>query len=197
MPNSNKVKIISFGPLSLHKDINKDSYASLTWSIRMGYPRLTVYTDNHNKKDNEFSYDNLIIAPMNAVMVNIFIGYMAKAIAHKGPVKYSLECYNIEYVNDMKTENVILQATAICGKDKDGILYLAVVSGEKTKVKFDILPNDKWHKIKNADGDIITDKAELSALYATAYTNRLKSLMDKHLADDAQVKYTDPKSKSV
>jgi len=193
----NKVKIISFSPVALHQDTTGTGYASLTWSIRMGYPRVTVYTDNDTAVRKGFNYDSLIIAPFNSVMVNVFLGNMKKAIDSKEPISNSIDCYNIKYVDGVKTNDVILQATATCGRDSDGVIYMSVTAKDRMEVKFKLLPNTKWHKMKDSSGNIITDKSALSNMYAIGYVARLKSLMDKYLADESTIKYTDSKGASL
>ena len=183
------VKIVSFVPLTLYTDTNDDDgYATLSWSIRKGYPRITVYTDNSRKKSKEFSFDHLITAPMDAVIVNVVIDNLGKVIKSDKEIKLATKCYNVKYVNNEKTDDIYLQATIIIGKDKDGVIYMTAVEDGKRKVKFKLLPREKWHKFINAGGNEVTDKSELSVLFATAYHKRLKSLMDKHLADDAVIK---------
>jgi len=194
MSNEDKIKIVSFNPLSLYTDGDNDNqYATLTWSIRMGYPRITVYTENHRDRKEEFSFDKLITAPFDTITVNMFINNLKTVIASKEPIKLAMKCYNVKYVNNEKTNDITLQATAICGKDSSGVIYLAAISEGKKKVKFELLPSSKWHKMVGSNGDEITDKAKLSAAYAKAYYDRLKSLMDINLTDSVNVKYVDKK----
>jgi len=197
--DDNKVKVVAFAPLSLYTDADEsgETYASLSWAIRGGYPRMTVYTENTRSRDrNSFSFDKLIIAPMDPITINIVIENLKQVIKSETEIKLSMRCYNVKYVNDQKTDDVALQSTVIIGKSKDGVVYLAAVAEGKKKVKFNLLPNSKWHKYNDAKGNEITDKKVLSNYFSTAYCNRLKSLMDKHLADDSVVKITDRKGGS-
>lgn len=196
MNNGNKVKIVKFLPLSLYKDKDDNAYANLSWSIRMGYPRVSVYTDNRRDMKGSFDFNKLITAPFDAITINTFLDNFKRVILNKDAIKLSIKCFNVKYVNDVKTDQVYLQATVICGKDADGVIYLAVVSDDKEKVKFELLPG-KWHVFVDENGGEISNKGELSYIHAMAYYNRLKSLMDKYLADDADVKYTESKNKQL
>lgn len=191
MNTEDQVKIVPFVPLALYADGEGDEYASMTVSIRMGYPRLTVYTDNNRKTKIPFSHDHLIIAPMDGIVVNMFIDMLSKIIKSDKEQKSAIKCFNVKYVDNKKTDEVILQATIIMGRDKDGVVYLGAVAEGKKKVKFKLLPRSKWHKFVNEQGEEVTDKRTLSTMFAMAYANRFKVLMDKYLADEINVKYTD------
>jgi hypothetical protein len=197
MNKNNQVKIVTFTPLALYADLDNKSekYATLTWSIRLGFPRVTVYTENNRSKNEEFSYERLITAPMNAVMVNLFIDKLNALIANPKPDKFSIKCYNIKFVNGERTKDIELQATIVCWRDKNDIINLAAVADGKSKIAFPLMVDTKWHKITDVKGEEVTDCRTLSNMYAKAYSDRLKSLMDKHLADDAKIKYIDPKAK--
>ena len=186
-----KVKIVSFIPLTLRSEIDEDTYASLTWSIRMGYPRMTTYTDNKVNGDTEFNYDNLIISPMDSAMINLVLDKLDNIILGPAGEDFSVKCYNVKYVNNVKTDKVVLQSVLCMGKDKDGVVWLSNKTDNNQGVIFKLLPNDKWHKLLGTNGKEIKSPAVLSGMYAKAYAKRLRSLMDKHLADDSTVKYTD------
>jgi len=189
-------KIVSFGALSLYADTDDEHYGTLSWSIRKGYPRITVYTDNSNDKKGEFSYDKLITAPMDSVVVNMVLDSLLESIEGTTDTKNATECYNVKYVDNKPTDEIYLQATIVTGKDANGVVYLGAIQEGKKRVKFELLPRDKWHKFKTGD-TTITDKAKLSARFAKAYHARLKALMDKHLADEATIKEQLPKDVSV
>lgn len=196
MDNKNLgTKIISFGPLTRYSETVDGKYGTLSWSIRKGYPRITVYTENYEDKTkrDEFSFDKLITAPMDGVIVGMVISNLKLAYAATKEFKASVKCFNTKFVNNEPTNEVILQATIIIGKDKEGVVYLAAIEDGKKKLKFKLLPNPKWHKFYNDAGDEITDQATLSVLYAKAYTGLLETLMNTHLAGDAKIKYQLPK----
>jgi len=182
-----KVKIVAFAPLSLYADTEKDKYASLTWSIRAGYPRVTVYTDNSNSFKTEFSYDNLIIAPMDSVTVNTLIANLRTVADSKETTSLTIKCYNVKYVDNVKTDEIMLQATIIVGKDDEGVVYISVTQEGKKNVVFKLLPKLKWHKFLGPDHKVIEDNSKLSTMFAKSYIARLQSLMDKNLSDSGSV----------
>jgi len=187
---STQVKIVKFIPLNLTADKGDGKYASLTWSIRKGYPRVTVYTDNNNDRNGEFVYDRLIIAPFDAITINMVMDTLDKVIKDDKPSEQAIKCYNVEFVNHVKTDNIIKQATVTLGKDTKGVIYIKVENDNNPPTRFDLMPNPKWHKFVDETGGEITDNRILSNMHAKAYATRLRSLMDKYLADDDNVKIT-------
>ena len=185
-----QVKIVKFIPLNLTADKGEGKHASLTWSIRKGYPRVTVYTDNSSSRSEEFVYDRLIIAPFDAVTINIVTDTLDKSIKDDTPSEQAVKCYNIEFVHRVRTDNVIQQATVTLGKDTKGVIYIKVENDKNSETRFDLMPNAKWHKFVDEAGGEITDNRILSNMHAKAYATRLRSLMDKYLASDDNVKTT-------
>ena len=168
--NSNRIKRVKFKPLTLIKVLDEDTkeYASLQFSIRMGYPRIAVYTKNipraydPNNKPPALDYNTMIIAPFDYKMFMDLLEYMEEVIESKEPIRYSVDCLNVKWVNGAKTNDVYTQATVTIGKDNEGVVFLAATEDKKRKVKFDLLPKLEWHRLKDKNGDLVVDKAFLS-----------------------------------
>jgi len=173
------VRIIKFAPMALKESLDSETHASLSWSIRMGYPRASVYLGSDDSE--EFDYSKLIIAPTNAVTINTFINNGLKMVDSEPNSEFRLKCYNVAWVNDVKTDDIILQATLCVGKDSEGIIYIAVLKEGLPEVRFRLTGKSKWHVVADSSGEDVTDTALLSRMHAKAYFDRLKALMDKYV----------------
>lgn len=178
--NNEKVKIIKFAALNLRKDLadDKDS-ARLSWSMRGEYPRVTVYTSSNNflKEDRTMDYNFVIIAPFDIVTFMYFLQTLAMVANQPKSSHYSINCLNTKVENGVRTNETIVQAIVSFGKDDNGVIYLSVTEDGKRKVKFDLLPNTRWFKYQDGDGNTITDKAFLSKMFTLSYIETLKRLM--------------------
>ena len=192
MSQQQKVKlptqIIKFTPLTLRKDYDDGDYGLLTWSVRNGYPRITVFTQNKNKQSQggtqkeAFDYNTMITAPFDYTTMASFLSLMETVINGDPDTKYQMACYNTKYVNGERTNEMHLQSTVTIGKDKDGIVYLAVIDGEKRKIKFDITLGD-WHKLY-INNELVSDPAMISKTFAKGYHSTASKLLFGQLITD-------------
>lgn len=187
MENKDKVKLVRLAPLSLRKYIGEEEgEALLQWSVRMGYPRITVYTDNNISKDGKMDFNKVITAPFDYTNLKLFLEYFKEIIDGEDDNKYTLECYNVKFKDGVKTNDTFLQAKVTVGKDKNGIIYLAVIEEEKRKIKFEVLPNPKWYKYYDKEGKEITDLRKLSSLYAKGYVCLVETAIQKEFNIDVK-----------
>jgi len=177
----NEVQFVKFSPLTLKVSYNDESndFGVLTFATRNDYPRFIVYTKNKRPQGERFDYETMVTAAFDLINFNTFLGYMEQAIDLKNDEELSVDCYNTKYVNNERTNEVAIQATARVGKSSKGIIYLSITADGKRKVKFPLLPNDTYMKFKDVKGNVITDKAELSKMYTTSYVRVLKKLLYK------------------
>ena len=195
-----KVVRVRFSKLTISKNIEledgkKDS-ASLTWSTRNGYPRITVYTSNNQARDadGKFNFNYIVTAPFDYITLQIFLTRFQEVIDSETEIHYKINCYNVKFDKGVKTNDIYLQATVIVGKDKEGVIYIAAVEEGKRTVKFEILPNDRFFKFYDKDNNEIAYKKILSNLYANAYVKVLNKLLLDVAREDivSQVDYTRP-----
>lgn len=181
------VKIARFTALTISKLIDADTKdtAQLTWSTRGIYPRITVFTSSQTTDEKgKFDYNKMITAPFDYISLQMLFDNFKKVIEHVGEIKLEVACYNAEFKNRVKTDNIVLQAKVSVGKDKNGIIYIAAIEDEKPKIKFNLLPDYRWYKHYDANSDEITDKAVISKMYATAYLKTLDKLFTSQIAND-------------
>jgi len=165
----NEVKFYRYKFLKLYKADNNKNLASLTWGVRMGYPRVTVFTSN----DESISiYDRMITAPFDSETFMMFVNMLKSVTTLKRGEKLKMDCLNYKYRDGAKTNEIYTQATVIIGKDEDGVNYIAVIEEKKKKVKFEFLPG-KFHRFYNSDGTENTDKSLLSDSFTLAYADIL------------------------
>lgn len=192
-----KVKLVKFAALTLRKSGDENKGVGLQWSIRKGFPRITVYTGPMFKEDKTVDYSKIIIAPFDYTTMIMFLEYFKRIIYSKDECKYTVKCLNNKFVDNKRTEEIIVQASVIIGKDKDNVIYLAAIEDGKKNIRFDLVPEGKWHKFFNGNNEEIIDKGELSRSYANAYYDLLKNLLFKEFFIDAkeEVMLDDPKEK--
>ena len=174
-----KVKIIRYASLNLKTktDDNQDS-ATLTWSTRGLYPRITVYTSDKNSfVNNKPNYDFIITAPFDVVTLQMFVNQLKKVCKDSNDTRYTIDCINTKIVNGVRTNEKFIQAKIYIGKDSDGIIYIAVIEDNKKKVKFSLLPNLDFFTFYDKDGSIIKDKGRLSIFYTEAYVKSIETLL--------------------
>ena len=169
-----QVKVVRLAPLTIKKETTNGE-ASLSWSVRMGFPRITVHTEGNTKnEDGTMNYDKIIIAPLDYVNLKYVLTLLKQVIDSEGETKYTVECYNSVFKDRVRMNEVKVQAKIILGKDQDGVIYLSAIEDNKTKIKFDLLPSSKWFKYYDKDNKEITDKSRVSKLYATGYLELLQ-----------------------
>lgn len=174
-----KVKIIRYASLNLKTktDDNQDS-ATLTWSTRGIYPRITVYTSDKNSfVNNKPNYDFIITAPFDVVTMQMFVNQLKKVCKDSNDTRYTIDCINTKIVNGVRTNEKYIQAKIYIGKDSDGVVYIAAIEDNKKKVKFPLLPNIDFFTFYDKDGSIIKDKEKLSLFYTEAYIKSIETLL--------------------
>lgn len=174
-----KVKRINLLQLSMRKELDNDDYASLTWNVRDGYPRIQVFTTkNFKKEDGTNDYDKLIIAPFTYPVLYTLITAIERAAGvmtfqvDDVPVT-RIECYNTKFIDGKRTNDVVKQAEVIIAKSQAGVIELGV-KNDKASVYFPLLPNTKWHKFYTTEGTPILDNRVLSKIQTAAYARLLR-----------------------
>jgi len=172
----NTVSMVRFTPINLRSNYD-DTFASLVWAVRMGYPRVTVFLDN-DKFGAKTDYSKQIKATFDQLRLNVFLTSFGKIIDGENDKEIGVKCYNNVYSQGVRTDNIELQATVFAGKDKDGVIYMKVVESGKREVKFELMMSGKYIKLVKPDGQDLEDKAKLSKMYATEYLRALRLLLD-------------------
>ena len=174
-----KVKIVRYASLNLKKWMQeeKDS-ATLTWSTRGIYPRITVFTSSNNSfVNNKPNYDFIITAPFDVVTLQMFVNQLKKVCKDPNNTRYTIDCLNTKVENGVRTNEKYVQAKVHIGKDDNGVIYIAATEENKKKIKFTLLPNMGFFTFYDKDGTIIKDESKLSLLYTEAYIKSIETLL--------------------
>lgn len=146
----------------------------LSWAIYKGMPRATVYINGEDKTVTGRA--NQITATFNYDSINLFIGALETIVDSEPLTKYVIECFNQEWVDNMPTDNVILQTVVTISKSKHGIIFLGFKDGNPESTKPPVIVkmlSGKWHKVYLNDENI-SALAEASRLYAKSYFEQVK-----------------------
>lgn len=174
------VRMIKFAPVNLRANYD-ETFATLSWAVRMGYPRVTVYLDN-DKFDKKVDYSKIINAPFDFVKLEAFLLMVDKLIDSNDVDKeYAIKCSNNAYEGGERTNKIVLQATLFVGKDKDGVIYMKLVEQGKREVKFNLDMSGRYIALVGSDGQDIEDRKALSKLHAKAYFKTLRTLLKAEL----------------
>lgn len=195
------VKRAKFIPLALRTDYEgEEDWATLSWTLRMGYPRCEVYTSNKRREPGvPMDYNTSLTASLDILSLTTFIDKAVKVVEEGKPgAQIGINCYTVKYENNVKTNDVILQSKLVFGKDDAGICYLAVLAEGKRKVKFSILPNAKFVKFVKEDGQLEIDVVKMSKEHAITYLSFLKTLLKTEgITDNLQTTFQDRKGNDV
>jgi len=186
MEKKRTTEILRFNGLALRKQYeDSDDFAVLTWSVRMGYPRVTVYTTNKKPENGEkFDYNTFINAPYDFVAIEDLFDLMDEVLASDKDITRQILSNNNKFKDGVRTDEIVPQGLVKVGKT-DGVMWLAVLEEGKKKIKFELLPN-KYHTRYTNENEVLKDKAELSKRYASGYIKVLKRLMRK-VSEDTMV----------
>jgi hypothetical protein len=179
------IRTVRLAPFTLKKYYeNSNDFATLTWSIRMGYPRINIWLTNKKDELGKIGKEQVITAPFDYITSEMFFKLLQDIITSDPGSKISIECYNASYVNNEKTDDIILQSKVIFGKDDTGVIYIGLTDGNKPKVKFELLHPNKFHKFNVNNKDLMLTKSEASKLFATAYLNSLINVIRSEAVKD-------------
>lgn len=139
---------------------------SLAVSVLMNQPRLTVFTNVQNDKDN-----GIIRAPMDSNTMYALLTLLEEVINHDGQIRYSVD--NLTgHPNDKR-----LLSTTYVGKDEQGCVYISVLSADKDRprLRFIFRPS-QYHHLKSADGNELP-MSKLSVIYAKSWLELMRNLV--------------------
>ncbi len=183
-------KILELNKLSLFKDNEAGRITSLKWSVKNGYPRATVWINGADRSIK--SYDNMIISPFTYAGLAAFTSTMADVIDAENGTEYAIQCFNTKFVDNKRTDEVELQSTMTIGKDKAGVIYLALGADGKPTVRFDLHVRTKWNKIL-LNGEDISVKAQGSKLFAKHYLKMVEKSIFDIMVEDRELYVPDNK----
>jgi len=155
--------------------INNEDGSSLTWSIRNGYPRITVFLD---KDQNGKS--GIIIAKFDAISLQVALTAFLDVINSTEDKVAKFNCSDIKYEDNVKTNEKYVQAT-VAFINKGGVISIALRSNKGVTKKYDILPSAFVAEL-DKDGNPITEIGTASTTWAKAYVTLLSKMITVYAA---------------
>lgn len=155
----------------------KGKYSTLGFEFHNNNPAIVVRTNDPGDMTPARSYGR-IMANMDIPAFYAFITNLEEAIRSEGEFKKKCENYNYDYASGQRSENVTHISDLWVGKDKEGCVYISVLSkkDDRAVIKFTMGPSDgRWHKYFHGDGTQFT-KSDMSTLYSKAWLMILKEV---------------------
>jgi len=148
--------------------------SKLSWYIREGSPRITVYTNIPSDTINR----GAISAAMNPETALIFLDLFEKGILDNNAFKYKLECFTTPWSDTGERLDKKVTSELWFGKDNTGMVWISILSDNRPKIKFEFKISD-WHRIFHADGTQFTE-VEGSVLQAMAVIKAMRNIITSH-----------------
>ena len=178
--------------LKLVTDNGEGKKATLSVGLFANMPRMTVYTNIAADADRDYGKMSANLSPISwrAIMLLLERAIAFKITPEEPEWKNKVDCFGTGWTRDRKPmPNPILLSHVWVGKDKNGIVWIAVQAPEeknRPRLKFSILP-DEWHAFQHKTGEGFS-KSEASCLWAEAYKNCMEDL----IAHMQVTSYTEP-----
>jgi hypothetical protein len=154
--------------------------AKLSWGIRNGNPRLTVFTND--PADIGIGIINGVIpAPMDNVTLLALLNLLEKSAMSLEEIKHKISCSTLRWENGVQTKQKILLSEIWFGKDSEGLVWISLIAPNRPKIKFVFQVSD-WHEIIKADGSTATP-SEGSQIAAIATIQALRIAYSVALAE--------------
>lgn len=172
MAEENKNRYINLNSLTMYRPNKDNTFVSrLTFGTRNGQLRVSV---NVGDPDKEWQ-QNMTSISLGPVALDMVLETIGKAIAGAPGEKYKLEHY--WPVRDQNTKKLTgeqkLGATCVVGKNKEGLIWIALIADNVPNVPF-IFGLPDWNKFYHPDGSGVTEE-EISVRVAKSYIRILRS----------------------
>ena len=138
---------------------------------------ITVFTNVDGDKNNGKSN-----AAMDSVAFFMFFAALDNVINSPTPLKRVIPNKNFTYDNNQRSNEIKLISNTIIEKEEDGSVYIAVLNGQTTPVKFYFIPSD-FHTLLDGSGQPVS-RGELTQTYAKAWREIISKLTAHVLAEN-------------
>lgn len=143
----------------------------LAVSVIGNNPRINVFTNVENDKDN-----GIIRAAMDTPTFYILLDRLEHALTADPGFRDYIE--NKKPPRDRTQRGLELESKTIVGKDKDGLVYMSVLSADESRPRAKFVFKTSYHHdlINGSTGQRYSD-AEMSVIVARAFLNMMKRLV--------------------
>jgi hypothetical protein len=150
--------------------------ARMVFSLVAYKPRITVFTSNPADK----GFDGIINATMDPTTFTIFLD-MLRTVALSGKETKN----KIEFLTNRKNESTglteqVLGSTLYFGKDEEGVCWISLTEGNKSKLKFEFMP-PAWNHLYKSTGEKLT-RTECSVANCLAYIKTARGIYNSLIA---------------
>lgn len=167
---------------------DKTKKSSLMYGLFSNNPRITVYTNDPADQGNEYGK---ITAKIDAMVFAAYIQLIKDAIAAPGEFSTKIENKNFTFFGGKRSDEPAVVSELMVGKDKEGVVWVAVMAKGRPKIKFPFGLTD-FHRLIKSDGSEYT-AAETSVLAARAMVSIMENLMPVMIANN----YVEPPKKDA
>lgn len=171
--------LLELNKLSLHRVNKAERTSSLKWGFRKGYPRLMVFINGSDKSVT--GRNNMIIAPFSFTALNTLTGALNEIVEADKGTEFSINCINAKYVDNKKTDETVIQATVVVGKDTDGMIFISLSEEGKPTVRFNLTLNTEWNPV-TMNGVNIELTEFGSKMFTKRYITQVESVYNKILS---------------
>ena len=147
--------------------------ARLEYSLMENCPRITVFTGDPSESSKENNFGK-IYGAMDPQSFYIFMTLLEQAANSKEEFKTKIENKGYTFFGGKRSETPVVLSETIVGRDKDGIVWMSVVSPNRPRIKFPFSISE-FHTIVRGDGSQPT-APEISSMVAKATVKILQSL---------------------
>ena len=158
--------------LSADKLPNGESRPSLSLYWVGNNPRIDVRTQVPSEKDN-----GLIRATLDDLWLGVFLDSILKLCdpTAANDSAYIIECKNHTWVDKKRSPEPTVQSRLIAGKDKDGRIYVSVLSADpqRSKIRFNF--GNTYYNALSFKGEKLSDAA-ISSLVAQSWVAQIRPL---------------------
>jgi hypothetical protein len=148
---------------------NPGKRSKLSFSVRDGNPRYTVYT---NVPADEVNSRGTLYTPFNPETFLGFLDTFEKAIQNGNNTKYCIDC--LTNSKEDPTQKV-LATKLYFGKDKEGVCWMSLVAENRPRIIFQFKLSD-YNRFTHGDGVPFTI-AESSEMIALAHIRGLREVV--------------------
>jgi len=142
---------------------------ALAVSVVKNQIHLDVYTNVPNDKNN-----GNIRAAMDHLSFGAFLE-LFDAVLKSGPdTAYKIQNKNHTFFEGKRSEEPRLVSTTILGRDKEGVMFIALVAKDRPYLKFDFLGTG-YHTLIGPDGQPMS-KADASGYFARGWRRTINNL---------------------
>lgn len=153
-------------------------HATLKFEIFQNNPRIVVRSNDPSEANRDKNFGE-IKAAMDPTVFYAFLEFLKIATDSPTEIKNKIENWNHDFIDGQRSENPVHVSDTWVGKDKDGCVFISVISTKENRhaIKFITVDADKrWHKFIHSDGRQYT-MAEASVIKARAWYNLLSNLV--------------------